>query len=180
MNALEHLFDTPLGPMRAVLDGTGALVSLEFADGARPHRAPARTPAGAAGSAARSVEAQVTAYFKGERRAFDLPLAPRGTPFQRRTWRALLRIPYGTTVSYGDLARRLGSPGASRAVGRANATNPIAVVVPCHRVIGSDGTMTGYGGGVERKRRLLELERSRAAAGPAGRSVRARDAVVAI
>jgi methylated-DNA-[protein]-cysteine S-methyltransferase len=101
---------------------------------------------------------QLAEYFAGERRDFDLPLAPEGTPFQQRVWSALRDIPYGETRSYGELAEQIGRPGAARAVGLANGRNPISIVVPCHRVIGSDGSLTGYGGGVERKRQLLELE----------------------
>ena len=101
---------------------------------------------------------QLDAYFAGERTAFDLPLAPAGTPFQLRVWDELRRIPYGTTTSYGELAARLGQPTASRAVGLANGRNPISVVVPCHRVIGANGSLTGFGGGTERKRLLLDLE----------------------
>jgi len=96
--------------------------------------------------------------FAGQRTAFELPLAPEGTEFQRRVWAALQQIPYGQTWSYGELARHIGSPAASRAVGLANGKNPIALVIPCHRVIGSDGSLTGYGGGLERKRFLLDLE----------------------
>ncbi len=102
--------------------------------------------------------AQLRAYFSGELTQFDLPLSPAGTQFQRRVWAGLLAIPYGETVTYGELARRLGSPAASRAVGLANGKNPIAIVVPCHRVVGSDGSLTGYGGGLDRKRFLLALE----------------------
>ncbi len=102
--------------------------------------------------------AQLEAYFAGDLIRFDLPLAPGGTPFQRIVWAALLDIPYGRTESYGELARRIGRPGASRAVGLANGRNPIAIVVPCHRVIGASGSLTGYGGGLERKRWLLALE----------------------
>ena len=102
---------------------------------------------------------QLRAYFAGELRDFDLPLAPEGTPFQLRVWRELRNIPYGQTISYGELARRVGSPKGSRAVGLANGANPISIVVPCHRVIGSDGKLTGYGGGLENKERLLTLER---------------------
>jgi methylated-DNA-[protein]-cysteine S-methyltransferase len=101
---------------------------------------------------------QLSAYFAGELTSFDLPLAPRGTPFQLRVWRALREIPFGETISYAELARRIGSPRAVRAVGGANGRNPIAIVVPCHRVIGADGSLTGFGGGMERKRILLELE----------------------
>jgi methylated-DNA-[protein]-cysteine S-methyltransferase len=102
---------------------------------------------------------QLRAYFAGELRDFDLPLAPEGTPFQLRVWRELRNIPYGQTISYGELARRVGSPKGSRAVGLANGANPISIVVPCHRVIGSNGKLTGYGGGLENKERLLALER---------------------
>ena len=102
---------------------------------------------------------QLSAYFAGELREFHLKLAPRGTPFQLRVWRELERIPYGETISYKELAVRVGKPNASRAVGAANGSNPLPIVVPCHRVIGSNGKMTGYGGGVDLKRALLDLER---------------------
>jgi methylated-DNA-[protein]-cysteine S-methyltransferase len=101
---------------------------------------------------------QLDEYFAGRRTRFDLPLAPRGTPFQRAVWAQLLRIPFGETWSYGQLARAVGKPSASRAVGAANGRNPLSIVVPCHRVIGADGSMTGYGGEVRRKVKLLELE----------------------
>lgn len=103
---------------------------------------------------------QLGEYFDGERTEFDLPLAPDGTEFQRRVWQELRRIPYGRTISYGELARRVGNPRASRAVGAANGKNPISIVVPCHRVIGADGSLTGFGGGLPVKRRLLQLEGS--------------------
>lgn len=106
----------------------------------------------------REARRQLVEYFAGSRRAFDLPLAPRGTDFQRRVWDALAGIGFGDTCSYLDIARRLGDPNALRAVGAANGRNPIAIVIPCHRVIGADGSLTGYGGGLERKRFLLELE----------------------
>lgn len=105
-----------------------------------------------------TVRDQLGEYFAGERTGFDLPLAPLGTPFQQQVWKALRRIPYGRTASYGDIARGIGHPSASRAVGLANGRNPISIIVPCHRVIGTDGRLTGYAGGVERKRFLLELE----------------------
>lgn len=102
---------------------------------------------------------QLAEYFAGERRAFDLPLAPRGTAFQQRVWLRLRQIPYGQTRSYGQVAAGLGlEPGASRAVGLANGANPLSIVVPCHRVVGSDGSLTGFGGGLARKRYLLDLE----------------------
>jgi methylated-DNA-[protein]-cysteine S-methyltransferase len=104
---------------------------------------------------------QLDAYFAGDRREFDLELDLVGTNFQRRVWEALLTIPYGETRSYGYIAEQIGSPGASRAVGLANGRNPIGIIVPCHRVIGANGSLTGYGGGLDRKRVLLELERGR-------------------
>ena len=103
-------------------------------------------------------EEQLNEYFAGARREFDLPLAPKGTPFQKAVWAEMCRIPYGETRTYGQLAQAIGSPKAVRAVGLANGANPVGVVVPCHRVIGSDGSLTGYGGGLERKRWLLTHE----------------------
>jgi methylated-DNA-[protein]-cysteine S-methyltransferase len=102
---------------------------------------------------------QLAAYFAGERTGFDLPVQATGTPFQHEVWQALTEIPYGTTWSYGDLAKRIGNPAAVRAVGLANGRNPVSIVVPCHRVVGANGSLTGYGGGIERKRFLLDLER---------------------
>jgi methylated-DNA-[protein]-cysteine S-methyltransferase len=104
---------------------------------------------------------QLDAYFAGGLTVFDLPLAAAGTPFQRAVWAELRQIPYGTVTSYGELARRLGRPSASRAVGAANGRNPISIVVPCHRVVGANGALTGFGGGMERKAWLLEFEGSR-------------------
>jgi methylated-DNA-[protein]-cysteine S-methyltransferase len=101
---------------------------------------------------------QLEAYFAGDLTRFTLPLAPCGTQFQQRVWAALQDIPYGQTESYGELAERIGSPGAARAVGLANGKNPIGIVIPCHRVVGSDGNLTGYGGGIQRKKMLLDLE----------------------
>jgi len=106
----------------------------------------------------REASEQLEAYFARRCRAFDLPLAPEGTAFQKRVWSELERIPFGETLSYGELARRVGDPGASRAVGAANGANPIPIVIPCHRVVGSDGRLTGFGGGLDVKARLLELE----------------------
>lgn len=108
----------------------------------------------------RAVRRQLDEYFSGERRAFELPLAPQGTPFQQRVWTELQKIPYGVTISYGELATRLGDAKAARAVGLANGRNPISIVVPCHRVIGTNGALTGYGGGIENKRWLLVHERA--------------------
>lgn len=157
MDALFTRIDSPIGPL--TLKGDGAALTGLFMDTHRHAPDPAagaRRDDGAFGAA---VE-QLRAYFAGELRDFDLPLAPAtGTPWQRRVWTALREIPYGVTESYGELARRVGSPGSSRAVGAANGRNPISIVVPCHRVIGADGSLTGYGGGMERKRFLLDLER---------------------
>ncbi|HEY4946215.1 MAG TPA: methylated-DNA--[protein]-cysteine S-methyltransferase [Candidatus Limnocylindrales bacterium] len=104
------------------------------------------------------VKRQLDEYFAGTRTTFDLPLAPSGTPFQLRVWAALTRIPWGTTVTYGELAARAGHPGAAKAVGAAVGHNPLSIVVPCHRVVGADGTLTGYAGGIDRKATLLALE----------------------
>lgn len=104
------------------------------------------------------VQAQLTEYFAGARTSFDLPLDPSGTEFELRVWNLLRAIPYGSTTSYGELARRLGAPKDARAVGAANAKNPIPIIVPCHRVIGANGDLTGFGGGIERKRWLLQHE----------------------
>jgi methylated-DNA-[protein]-cysteine S-methyltransferase len=102
---------------------------------------------------------QLRAYFAGELETFELALAPEGTPFQQKVWGELIKIPYGETISYGELARRIGNPNASRAVGLANGSNPIPIIIPCHRVIGSNGKLTGYGGGLPIKEKLLALEK---------------------
>ena len=104
---------------------------------------------------------QLQAYFDGKLDAFDLPAAPEGTGFERKVWTQLQRIPYGSTAAYGQLARRIGRPTASRAVGAACGKNPVAIIIPCHRVVGADGSLTGYSAGLARKRKLLALERSR-------------------
>ena len=161
MITYTHRFETPLGAMVAAVNDAGALTYLNFEDDTTG--ATTLFPGGqVVEDAARCahVVAQLNAYFCGERQSFDLPLAASGTPFQQRVWQELQRIPYGTTLSYGQLAAKLGNPNASRAVGRANATNPIAVIVPCHRVIGSTGKLTGYAGGLSRKERLLQLEQA--------------------
>ena len=113
----------------------------------------------------KAVIKQLDEYFDGSRQDFDLPLKPQGTEFQRRVWQALQQIPYGETWSYGELAKYVGNPKASRAVGAANGINPIPVIIPCHRVIGSNGTLTGFGGGLETKAFLLTLEATRRAPG---------------
>jgi methylated-DNA-[protein]-cysteine S-methyltransferase len=162
MHPVHGRFETRFGPAVAWLDARGALVRLGFHAEAELQRASAL--GGPRDDAAvRFVAEQLDQYGRGERTRFDLPLAAPGTPFQREVWAALVAIPFGDTVSYGALAARLGRPLASRAVGRANATNPIALVVPCHRVIGASGALTGYAGGLELKRALLEFERRRTA-----------------
>ena len=108
------------------------------------------------------VRRQLDAYFAGQLQQFDLPLAPEGTAFQKQVWGQLSRIPFGQTISYGELARRIGNPKASRAVGAANGQNPISIIVPCHRVIGADGTLTGFGGGLTTKQALLDHEQRHA------------------
>jgi methylated-DNA-[protein]-cysteine S-methyltransferase len=152
------LVDTPVGPLTLVAEGD-ALVGVWMVDQRHHPGDASHGPAADPGDPVLALAAeQLRQYFAGERTAFDLPLAPRGTEFQRRVWHALREIPYGETTSYGELAQRLGSPGASRAVGLANGRNPIGIVIPCHRVVGSAGSLTGYGGGIERKRLLLDLE----------------------
>ena len=150
VNAIIH--DSPVGPLTLVSDGDW-LVGLHFEGWNPPASALHKSDALLAETAR-----QLDAYFAGLHRTFDLPLAPRGTPFQQRVWSALRAIPFGETRSYGQLAAALGKPSAMRAVGAANGRNPIAIVVPCHRVIGADGSLTGFGGGIERKRVLLRLE----------------------
>jgi methylated-DNA-[protein]-cysteine S-methyltransferase len=155
MGMRTSVLDSPIGPLRLVADGDG-LRRIHFAVGADPAPpepgwlrdddllAPART--------------QLTAWFRGERRSFDLPMAPQGTPFQRQVWALLARIPWGSTTTYGALALALGKPGSARAVGAANGANPLPIVLPCHRVIGADGSLTGFGGGLDTKRWLLAHE----------------------
>jgi methylated-DNA-[protein]-cysteine S-methyltransferase len=144
---------SPIGSLLLVSDGE-ALTAVEM----EPHRGEVAAGARPDAGPLRAVVAQLEAYFAGELTDFDLPLRPAGTEFQRRVWAGLLTIPYGHTTSYGLLATELGNPTASRAVGLANGRNPIAVIIPCHRVIGADGSLTGYGGGLDRKRWLLGHE----------------------
>lgn len=158
------LFENELGWALAVADG-GRLIRLSHVDGEEEAlRLVARDHPGAVrdGEAAPlpALRRQLAEYLAGERREFELPLAPRGTEFQRAVWRALQGIPYGELRSYVDLAEELDNPGASRAVGQANAHNPIGVVIPCHRVIAADGGIGGYTGGLHRKEHLLTLERA--------------------
>jgi methylated-DNA-[protein]-cysteine S-methyltransferase len=146
---------TPIGPLVLAARAAG-LTHVLFAQGSRA--APPGPEWELAPPRLARAAAQLDEYFAGHRRTFELTLAPSGTPFQLCVWHALAGIPYGETVSYGDLARQLGLRNGSRAVGLANGANPLPIVVPCHRVIGSDGSLTGFGGGLDLKRRLLELE----------------------
>lgn len=164
----EARVETPLGPMVAIGTAHG-LTLLEFTD--RPmlrtqrervrHLFASEVVEGPFPALA-AVQGQLDEYFAGRRRAFDLPMLPLGTPFQRLVWQALVRIPWGATTTYEALAASVGRPSAPRAAGRANGDNRLSIVVPCHRVIGSDGALTGYGGGLWRKQALLELEGARA------------------
>jgi methylated-DNA-[protein]-cysteine S-methyltransferase len=149
--------DSPIGPL--ALAGHGrALTNLRMID--QTHE-PSRTDWVPDDRAFPDAVDQLDAYFAGERSDFDLKLSLVGSEFQRRVWQALLTIPYGETRSYGQIAEQIGASGAARAVGLANGRNPIAIIVPCHRVIGANGSLTGYGGGLDRKRSLLELEKMR-------------------
>jgi methylated-DNA-[protein]-cysteine S-methyltransferase len=147
--------DSPIGELLLLGDGE-ELHGLYMQGGKKPARIAPQWRRSATPFA--GVRAQLREYFAGERVAFDVPLAMRGSGFELKVWSALVDIPYGQTASYGEIAARVGQPSAARAVGLANGRNPIAVIVPCHRVIGADGTLTGYGGGLERKQLLLELE----------------------
>jgi methylated-DNA-[protein]-cysteine S-methyltransferase len=149
---------SPVGRLRLIARG-GELVGIWFEHGRDANRDHRRLAAGSSPVLTRAQQ-QLEEYFRGERREFDLPIAPEGTEFQRRVWQRLRGIPYGTTTSYGALAQALGNAQASRAVGLANGSNPIPIVIPCHRVIGANGALTGFGGGLPVKRALLELERA--------------------
>jgi methylated-DNA-[protein]-cysteine S-methyltransferase len=170
MDALRHAtLDTPLGPVLVAADADG-LRHISFLAGTaalRPGPDWLRDDAPPPGSPLAEALRQLGAYFAGRLQRFELPLAPRGTAFQQRVWEALRAIPYGETISYGELARRIGRPSASRAVGAANGCNPLPIVVPCHRVIGSTGRLTGFAGGLHLKEGLLALERAHLPAGPA-------------
>jgi methylated-DNA-[protein]-cysteine S-methyltransferase len=144
---MQTTISSPIGNLRLTVDDDGAVTRIDFGGGDvadDPRFAP--------------LAAQLDEYFAGERTAFDIPLRPQGGAFDQLVWAELLRIPYGETASYGEIAARIGHPGKARAVGSANARNPIAIVCPCHRVIGSDGSLTGYAGGLATKRALLALE----------------------
>jgi methylated-DNA-[protein]-cysteine S-methyltransferase len=148
--------ESPVGPLLLSADDSG-LREINFVNGRHPVTADPswrRDPA-----PLQETIRQLNAYFAGELEEFDLPLVPEGTPFQLKVWKNLCEIPFGETISYGELARRIGNPNASRAVGLANGSNPIPIIIPCHRVIGSNGKLTGYGGGLPIKEKLLALER---------------------
>ncbi|HEX6755169.1 MAG TPA: methylated-DNA--[protein]-cysteine S-methyltransferase [Mycobacteriales bacterium] len=145
--------DSPIDPLMLVGDESGLRELLMAPHSPPPGAVEDRGPLAAAA-------AQLEAYFAGELTTWDLPLAPVGTAFQQKVWAALRAIPYGATMTYGEIAAGLGQPTASRAVGLANGRNPIAVIQPCHRVIGADGSLTGFGGGLDRKRWLLDHERT--------------------
>jgi methylated-DNA-[protein]-cysteine S-methyltransferase len=160
MNTIIH--HSPVGPLTLTSDGA-SLIAVEF-DRRKEFDPKAKTRGTRNGSASPdavldSARRQLDAYFAGRLKSFDLPLAPCGADFQRRVWKALTRIPYGQTTSYGAIAKEIGAPSAARAVGAANGANPICIIIPCHRVIGADGSLTGFGGGLDRKRFLLALER---------------------
>ena len=146
---------SPIGTLRLVADREG-LREIWFEQERHPKLAQSSWVR--AEAALRFVRVQLEEYFAGGRQQFELPLHPIGTPFQMEVWQELRRIPYGVTISYGELARRIGKPQAMRAVGAANGRNPLPIVVPCHRVIGADGSLTGFGGGLPIKRHLLSLE----------------------
>ena len=157
--------DCPLGTLVALRDHDNAIVYLDFEDPKGPTPPPGdalwrASPVAWDTSVFTPLTEQIGEYFAGTRAAFDLKLAARGNDFHKAVWEELRPIPYGVTISYGELARRLGRPGAARAVGRANGSNPISIIMPCHRVIGADGKLTGYSGGIERKAALLALERA--------------------
>jgi methylated-DNA-[protein]-cysteine S-methyltransferase len=155
LNAFTY-FESPIGRLLLTTDGA-ALTGLYMEPSRKAQSTDGWAQDTTVGPLAAAVR-QLGEYFGGTRREFDLPLRSQGTAFQTRVWRELVEIPYGQTWSYGELAKRIDNPSASRAVGLANGRNPISIVVPCHRVIGADGSLTGYGGGLERKRWLLAHE----------------------
>lgn len=158
MNVCVYEPPTDFAPLFLAVDDAGRLARLGFVSDAFPAGRHQRPGDREAPGACAHVASQLDAYFRRERTRFELELAPSGTEFQLAVWDALLTIPYGETRTYGQIASRLGRPDASRAVGAANGANPIAIVIPCHRVIGADGALTGFGGGLPLKARLLELE----------------------
>jgi methylated-DNA-[protein]-cysteine S-methyltransferase len=158
----SRCIDSPVGPL-LLEAGERGLTRLHF-DGVATAPAPAASGSNRGANAILDqVEEELGQYFAGTRTSFEVPLDLAGTEFQRQVWAQLRAIPFGVTASYGELANALGKPGASRAVGMANNRNPVAIIVPCHRVVGADGSLTGYAGGLDRKRQLLDLEAGRTA-----------------
>lgn len=153
----RSLYESPFGTLNVAVDADGTLVELWLPNRKRRDVSPGPFP-NAARAGMEAAHAQLREYFAGARRAFDLPLQPLGSPFEQRVWARLREIPYGATTSYGAIATEFGLINGARAVGRANGANPIPIVIPCHRVIGADGTLTGFGGGLPLKAALLELE----------------------
>ena len=149
-----YIYEFSIGRL-SIMEEDGAITRIELAEQESGGSNRWETPL------IKSAAAQLWEYFSGKRRQFDLPLDPRGTPFQKRVWTALCSIPYGETRTYGQIAEKTGNPKASRAVGMANHNNPIMIVIPCHRVIGANGSLTGYAGGLSVKQRLLELEQGK-------------------
>ncbi|MCK8678790.1 methylated-DNA--[protein]-cysteine S-methyltransferase [Streptomyces lichenis] len=166
MHRRHTVVDSPYGPLTLV--ATHGVLSGVYMAGQR-YRPPEESFGEPDPRPFTEAVRQLDAYFTGELTAFDLPLHLAGTPFQRQVWERLLTIPYGQTSSYGELARELGAPTASRAVGLANGRNPLIIIVPCHRVVGANGSLTGYGGGLENKRRLLAFESGTSTTGGTGR-----------
>ncbi|QJR13429.1 methylated-DNA--[protein]-cysteine S-methyltransferase [Usitatibacter palustris] len=150
-------FTSPLGTMLAAANEHG-LTRVDFIDSKYMRPVDPDWQEDTKHPSLVACEKQLAEYFEGERAVFDLPLNPRGTPFQKRIWEEISGVAYGETIIYSELARRAGSPGSSRAAGAATGRNPIAIIVPCHRIVGADGSLTGYAGGLPRKTRLLELE----------------------
>ncbi len=156
MNSVQvGWLESPIGPIEIRVNNRGAVTAVSFVDDSDPG-------VGETGNAVARTVQQLYEYFRSERRRFELELEPEGTDFEHRVWREVRRIPFGATDTYGEIARRLGEADAARAVGVANARNPIAIIVPCHRVIGSDGDLTGYAGGLDRKKWLLDMESGQA------------------
>jgi methylated-DNA-[protein]-cysteine S-methyltransferase len=162
MKLYYDTFSTPFGPFTVAVDESGAVTATTFGDEIILRQRLASDELVHQPELAAEARREITEFLSGERRDFKVRIAPRGTDFQKRVWSALRRIPFGQTRSYGQLAADVGNPKASRAVGRANATNPLCPIVPCHRCIGADGSLTGFGFGEAMKRRLLDLEAAEA------------------
>ena len=153
-------FDSPLGPMLVTAEDDG-ITEVNFVDAKYTRPVQPGWVEDPEAPALAECRKQLLEYFAGKRTDFDLPLASRGTEFQQRVWKEIARVRFGETITYGELANRAGTPGHARAAGAATGRNPVGVVIPCHRIVGSDGSLTGYAGGLERKRELLELEGAR-------------------